>query len=150
MSGKEKPAVTRAEACGRAGRKKAARSVYVVQAAAAADYDKLAPSGQTQIEQRDSRKAGQEKTGGVEGSKGERKYAPSCRPEPMNDDRMDAPRRSQRLLNKGGITSYTGLAAIVANSSMFTTILVCFRPSSGPVQALKIHPGILSYVSLSD
>ena len=46
MSGKEKPAVTRPEASGRAGRKKAARRV--VEAAAAADDDKLAPSGQMQ------------------------------------------------------------------------------------------------------
>ena len=45
MSGKEKPAVTRPEASGRAGRKKAARRV--VEAAAAADDDKLTPSGQT-------------------------------------------------------------------------------------------------------
>ena len=43
MSGKEKPAVTRPEASGRAGRKKASR--IVVEAAAAADNYKLAPSG---------------------------------------------------------------------------------------------------------
>ena len=64
MSGKEKPAVTRPEASGRAGRKKAARRV--VEAAAAADDDKLTPSGQTQMAQRDSREAEQEKTGRVE------------------------------------------------------------------------------------
>ena len=46
MSGKEKPAVTRPEASGRAGRKKAARRV--VEAAAAADDDKLDPSCQMQ------------------------------------------------------------------------------------------------------
>ncbi len=100
MSGKEKPAVTRPEASGRAERKKAARRVVrVVEAAATADDDKLTPSG---------------------------------RPEQMNDDRMDAPRRSRRLLNKGGITSYTGLAAIVVALLLFLCIL-------GPVQALKIH-----------
>ena len=46
MSGIEKPAVTRPEASGRAGRKKAARRVLEV--AAAADDDKLTPSGQMQ------------------------------------------------------------------------------------------------------
>ena len=46
MSGKEKPAVTRPEASGRVGRKKAARRV--LEAAAAADDDKLAPRGQMQ------------------------------------------------------------------------------------------------------
>ena len=46
VSGKEKPAVTRPEASGRAGRKKAARRVLEV--AAAADDDKLTPSGQMQ------------------------------------------------------------------------------------------------------
>ena len=45
MSGKEKPAVTRPEASGRAGRKQAARRV--VKAASAAYDDKLAPSGQS-------------------------------------------------------------------------------------------------------
>ena len=107
MSGKEKPAVTRPEASGRAGRKKAARRV--VEAASAADDDKLAPSG---------------------------------RPEQMNDDRMDAPGRSRRLLNKGRITSYTGLAAVVVALLLFLCVL-------GPVQALKIPPGILCYVSLT-
>ena len=82
MSGEEKPAVTRPETSGRAGRKKAGRR-------------KLSPCGQ---------------------------------PEQMNDDRMDAPRRSRRLLNKGVITSYTGLAAIVVALIIF----LC-------VQALKIN-----------
>ena len=86
VSGKGQPAVTRPEASGRAGRKKAARRV--VEAAAAADDDKLTPSGQTQMAQLDSRKAEQGKTGRVEGSKGERKLSPSGRPEPMNDDKM--------------------------------------------------------------
>ena len=50
----------------------------------------------------------------------------------MNDDRMDAPRRSRRLFNKGGITSYTGLAAIVVALIIFLCVL-------GPVQTLKIN-----------
>ena len=58
------------------------------EAAAAADDDKLTPSGQTQMAQLDSRKTEQGKTGIVEGSKGERKLPPSGRPEPMNDDKM--------------------------------------------------------------
>ena len=61
MSVKGQPAVTRPEASGRAGRKKAARRV--LEAAAAADDDKFTPSGQTQMAQRDSRKAGQGKQG---------------------------------------------------------------------------------------
>ena len=60
------------------------------------------------------------------------RLSPCGRPEQMNDDRMDAPRRSRRLLNKGGITSYTGLAAIVVALIIFLCVL-------GPVQALKIN-----------
>ena len=60
------------------------------------------------------------------------RLSPCGRPEQMNDDRMDAPRRSRRLLNKGGITSYTGIAAIVVSLLLFFCVL-------GPVQALKIH-----------
>ena len=53
------------------------------------------------------------------------RLSPCGRPEQMNDDRMDAPRRSRRLLNKGGITSYT-------------IIPVCVRPSSGPQNPCEI------------
>ena len=58
------------------------------------------------------------------------RLSPCGRPEQMNDDRMDAPRRSQRLLNKGGPDNFIYWAS--SNSSSFNNILVCVRPSSDP------------------
>ena len=64
------------------------------------------------------------------------RLSPCGRPEQMNDDRMDAPRRSQRLLNKGGPDNFIYWAS--SNSSSFTAILVYIWPSSGPQNPCEI------------
>ena len=58
------------------------------------------------------------------------RLSPCGWPEQKNDDRMDAPRRSRRLLN------FIYWAS--SNSSSFTAILVYVRPSSAPQNPCEI------------